>query len=104
MNKEENKNQRYLGFGLSLLFVSTDRLIVGCNDCGDMKESGSELFATNWDTSAGHDGSTLTHEKRAYLPCEDGNYRITMDMPSIGKWEYIIDAAGNSTREQIAKY
>lgn len=98
------QNQRYLGFGLSLLSVTTDKLIVGCDDCGDMKESKSELFATNWDTSVGHDGSILTHEKRVYLPCEDGNYRITIDMPSIGKWEYIIDALGNSTREQVAKY
>lgn len=98
------ENQRYLGFGLSLLSVSAEKLIVGCNDCGDMKESKSELFITNWDTSLGHDGSALTHERRAYLPCQDGNYRITIDMPNVGKWEFVIDPAGNCEREQILKY
>lgn len=102
---QDNKaKQRYLGFGLSLLAVNADKLVIGCNDCGDMSKSQSELFGTNWNTSEGHDGSTLTQTSKIYLPCADGKYRITIGTQVGGiahLREFTIDSEGNCTSQQL---
>ncbi len=103
MQKEQAK-QRYIGFGLSLLSANADKLVLGCNDCGDMSKSKSELFGTNWNQSEGHDGSTLTQTSKIYLPCADGNYRVTISADIGGTAhtrEFTIDAEGNCTSEQL---
>lgn len=97
IEQAEKPNLRYLWFGIYLVSVDSERLVIQCGQGTDL--SGSENLQ--------NDVSDGLHSRLTYSPNADGNYRLAVNIGIVmpGQqpiiWEFIIDAMGNCTRKRI---
>lgn len=104
----EKPNQwRYLWFGIYLVSVDSESLLIQCEHDTDLSAS-ENLKEVDYilDYNDLKDGSPKTYSRLTYSPNKDGNYRLVVNLgivmygsPVI--WEFIIDAVGNCTRKRI---
>jgi hypothetical protein len=100
---------RYLWFGIYLVSVNSESLLIQCEHDTDL--SGSDNFKEadyilDYE-DRDKDGTPKTYSRLTYSPNEDGKYRLVVDLGKMSLqgqpivWEFVIDAVGNCTRQRI---
>lgn len=98
---------RYLWFGIYLVSVDSESLLIQCEHDTDLSAS-ENLKEVDYilDYKDLKDGTPKTYSRLTYSPNADGNYRLVVNLgivmygsPVI--WEFIIDSVGNCTRKRI---
>ena len=104
----EKPNQwRYLWFGIYLVSVDSESLLIQCEHDTDLGAS-ENIKDTDYilDYKDLKDGAPKTYSRLTYSPNADGNYRLVVNLGIVMHgspviWEFIIDAMGNCTRKRI---
>ena len=104
---EKPSQWRYLWFGIYLVSVDSESLLIQCEHDTDLSAS-ENLKEVDYilDYKYLKDGAPKTYSRLTYSPNQDGNYRLVVNLgivmygsPVI--WEFLIDAVGNCTRKRI---